>query len=50
MSKIFSIEKWMKTPEQRARLVRIIYYISYGMLLLGFILIILSFIYPDLLR
>ncbi|MDH4122835.1 MAG: hypothetical protein OEV21_01955 [Thermoplasmata archaeon] len=40
----------MGTPEKRARLARIIYIISYVMLLLGFVLIILSFIYPDLLR
>jgi len=50
MKRIFNIEEWINNPEKRMRLIRIIYFLSYGMLLLGFILIILSFMYPDFLR
>lgn len=49
MSKIFDLDAWFKSPERRIRLIRIIYVISYAMLVLGFILIILSFIFPDFL-
>lgn len=49
MSKILDLDAWLKTPEKRMRLVRIVYVISYAMLVLGFILIILSFIIPGFL-
>ena len=49
MSRIFNLDNWLKTPEKRMRLIRIIYIISYAMLLLGFILIIISFIFPGFL-
>ena len=49
MTRIFDLNAWLRTPEKRMRLVRIIYVISYAMLVLGFILIILSFIFPGFL-
>lgn len=49
MSKILDIDSWLKSPEKRMRLVRMIYVISYVMLVLGFVLIILSFFFPGFL-
>lgn len=49
MWKIFDIKSWVNTPEKRMRLVRIAYLIALGMTVLGFILIILSYMYPSLL-
>jgi len=49
MKNIFDIKGWVDTPEKRMRLVRISYFIALGMTVFGFLLIILSFFYPDLL-
>jgi len=49
MKRFFDINSWVDTPEKRMRLVRISYLIALGMMVLGFILIILSFFYPGLL-
>jgi len=38
------LERLIDTPEKRIRLIRIFYFISLGMLLLGFLIIILYFL------
>lgn len=46
---ILDIKSWTDTPEKRARLFRISYLIALGMTILGFVLIVLSFFYPNFL-
>lgn len=45
MNPFFDKKKWLETPEGRFRLFRIFYLISLGMLVLGFILIIISLLF-----
>jgi len=49
MKKLLDINSWVDTPEKRMRLVRIAYLIALGMTVLGFLLIMLSYLYPDML-
>jgi len=48
MVKIFDIKSWVDDPEKRMRLVRISSLLALGMMVFGFILIIMSFFYPNL--
>ena len=46
--KIFDVKSWFDTPEKRIRFFRIAYLITLGMTVFGFLLIIMSFFYPNL--
>lgn len=43
------INRFIDTPEKRMRLVRIFYLIATGMMIVGFIIIVISLVKPDVL-
>jgi hypothetical protein len=49
MTKKEGMAGWLDNPEKRMKLVRIAYFISLIMVVLGFVLIILSYMYPGFL-
>jgi len=48
MSPIIDIDELLRTPEKRMKLVRIFYLIALGMLVLGYILIIITLFFGDI--
>lgn len=49
ITSFLDIGRWIETPEKRMKLMRVVFLLATGMMVFGFILIIISLIIPDFL-